>query len=246
VIEAFKNNPDVLEAYNHWKSIQQSPKQEFTGLYNKKVYQPPVQNGKPFIFDDYMNGIEQEHFDNIQNAIEQSYANKADAIQNFRKNYYLPELNNNDVYKADELLHLLTARETSNPGAAVLKAYRQFQALPAGKEAIPAHSLSSNSKPLSLGVARLAQRQGTLGDVRYYGLNELNTMGFPTKAGIPAEVVSTDINNLIHELNANLPAGKKIPYSNTAMDWTGSSTTVNYPKITYVRKKNGGWINKYK
>jgi hypothetical protein len=131
----------------------------------------------------------------------------------------------------------LYTNEYNNPGLEMRRAYNQVAASPKGSSFLPARSLSSDSYPMSLKLTNRGLKSGIV-DVNYHGMNPLNPSGFTQVAGLPMDINLKEINTLIKGLNTELP--KSLPYAKI------EGGQLMYPNFSVTRKKNGGWLNKYK
>lgn len=144
---------------------------------------------------------------------------------------------NNNILKQlkeEELLPYLG--HTKDVQKEINTAYAKVKAFPKGHISYPAGSLSTDSHPLSTGMIERAVKEGLV-DVNYRGLRSLNNLGFPTKAGLDANLSLKEINNRVKSLNENLSYGKKIPYGK--IDEYGELMA---PYMSVTRKANGGVI----
>ena len=133
------------------------------------------------------------------------------------------------------LLESLFKTEGNNPAKSILKAVKQVEDLPKGKIAKSAGSLSADSKPIELAMAKRLVDNGT-GSVNFHGYGNINTMGFPTQAGVSNDLILKELNTHIGKLNQGLP--KKLPLAR--LDNYGN---IEVPSISITRKKFGGQVN---
>jgi hypothetical protein len=146
---------------------------------------------------------------------------------------YLPQ----SYEQADSLLPTLFRNETNNPAAEMIKAYRTVERAPKGSTFKSAGSLSTDSYPATLRMTEMGLDKGIV-DVNYTGMDSLNPSGFSQQAGIPTNINLKEMNTLIDQLNKKLP--KPLPYGYIEGNY------MKVPQISVTRKKNGGWLNKYK
>jgi hypothetical protein len=146
---------------------------------------------------------------------------------------YLPQ----SYEQADALLPTLNRNETNNPTAEIIKAFRTVERAPKGSTFKSAGSLSTDSYPATLRMSEMGLDRGVL-DINYTGMSSLNPSGFSQQAGIPTDINLKEMNTLIDQLNKKLP--KPIPYGYIEGNY------MKVPQISVTRKKNGGWLNKYK
>jgi hypothetical protein len=136
------------------------------------------------------------------------------------------------------LLPSLAKTENNNPAKEVLKAYNTVKSSEKGKSFIPAFSLSSDSySRLSLPLIERGLKENII-DLNYHGLSPLNSLGFPTQAGVSPELILKEINSKISEINKL--TGKKYPFGKIE-----NNTDIYYPKFSVTRKKQGGSIEAY-
>ena len=132
------------------------------------------------------------------------------------------------------LLEGLFKTEGNNPARSILKAVKQVEDLPKGEIAKSAGSLSADSKPIELAMAKRLVDNET-GSVNFHGYGNINTMGFPTQAGISNDLILKELNTHIGNLNQSLP--KKLPLARLD-DYGG----IEVPNISITRKKFGGQV----
>lgn len=112
-------------------------------------------------------------------------------------------------------------------------AIKTLENAPKGSQFIPAHSLSSDSYPLSYRILPRFLEQGKV-DLSFHGMQDFNSLGFSGKVGISPEVNVKEINSVIKDLNQKLD--KKIPYARI------KDGQIKAPIISATRKKFGGNI----
>lgn len=146
---------------------------------------------------------------------------------------YLPQ----SYEQADAVLPNLYRDETNNPIGEMFKAMRIVERSPKGSTLKSAGSLSTDSYPATLRLSERLRDKGIV-DINYTGMSSLNPSGFSQTAGIPTNINLKEMNTLIDQLNKTLP--KPLPFGYIEGNY------MKVPQISVTRKKNGGWLNKYK
>lgn len=132
------------------------------------------------------------------------------------------------------LLPSLYKKVNQNPAYNMLQAYKTVKNAQSGERFIPAHSLSSDSYPMSLALIKKAA-QDDLVDINFHGFTSLNQSGYLSRAEVPENLMVNEANEIIKELNKKLK--KKIPLA---------SVSKGFPQLTVIRKQSGGITNPYK
>jgi hypothetical protein len=140
-------------------------------------------------------------------------------------------------FESESLIGTLARTDTNNPATEMLRAYRRVKEAPKGSKFKSSGSLSTDSYPATLQLSKKALQEGIV-DINYTGMEGLNTMGFSQSALLPSEYNVGEINNIIKELNQYLP--KKLPYA-----YKSESKGIVAPQISFTKKKNGGWLEKF-
>jgi len=138
------------------------------------------------------------------------------------------------VNDAKVLISSISKNSDNNPAKRILEAYKKVADSPKGSSFIPARSLSSDSyNRLSLPLIERGLKNDII-DLNYNGFSSLNSMGFPTKAGLKPELIVKEINSQIS--NINKLTGKQYPFAKI------KDGEVLYPEFTVTRKQQGGII----
>lgn len=139
-----------------------------------------------------------------------------------------------DMPVLQSLIPSLSKNQNNNPAREILQAYNTVKNANKGTSFIPAHSLSSDSyNRLSLPLIEKGLKDNII-NLNYHGLQPLNNLGFPTKAGIKPEIILNEINSKIS--NINKLTGKKYPFAEL------QGQDIFYPQFSVTRKQLGGNI----
>lgn len=133
---------------------------------------------------------------------------------------------------SENLFHALFRNADNNPAAQMKGAYQKVLNASKGETFKPAGSLSSDSYPMSLKLAKKAVDKDLV-NVNFHGYYPMNSLGFSQTAGIDKALNLKEINTAIQEMNKSLP-GKKLPLAYE--DEFG----INYPDYSVTRKVLAG------
>jgi len=150
-----------------------------------------------------------------------------------------PYMDKTSLPMTESLIPSLAKNPTNNPAREIIKAYNIVKASEKGKKFIPAHSLSTDSYPISLSLMKRALDDDLI-DVGYHGFDNLNKMGFSQTANLPNSVNLNEINSMISNINKTRKGKSRLPYAK--LDSNGEY--INAPVLTVTRKNKGGYMEK--
>jgi hypothetical protein len=206
-----------------------SPHDDLRDLNIIRSYDPP--SVVPNIYDGTTTGGIDLDFDIYQNPVPSSFT-----ARNITSKIPTETTINTRGY--EPLINSLSKKDISNPAAPMREALKKILASPKGSKFTPSTSLSTDSYNMSLrGLPMLLDKKAV--DVNFLGYNNINPLGYLTKAGQSPNIIVDEMNTVIKGLNKKLPRKQRIPYAMI------KDNNVYYPGIGVVRKKMGGWLDKY-
>ncbi len=187
-------------------------------------------------------GLNPEELNNVLNEFNRSLPEKVTPVRSLINKNQIAEQIAFERSTANQLdgynyaIGSLSAGDGSNTLKEIYNAKKGFLKAPTGSKFVPSSSLSADSWNVAHSFYPDILKK-KVADVNYLGMQPLNGMSFPERAGVSPKVLSGEINKTIDKIRQ--ASGKKIPYSKILKG------QVYYPSLGLKKFQQGGLKKAY-